>query len=483
MADNEILKKTLRHYIDLEYYANGVVEDLDELLADLYKMCDDAILKTNYLKTKADYNAVHLALEEYLSDFQTSINNRLEKEAEIVKETERTFLSSLYGSALTIGAIATSKILFAPFDGRDTVKTFSERSVKNIKRTYDTVLRSGYLFGQKSSDVKEQAEKNLKQVTQGINSGITTAIPSFAKTTDRIVFLNNNVEVVWVATLDGRTCIKCASLSGLHFKSISVAPSLPQHCLCRCQLLPVNSITEPIPIYQEFIESLDEDEQKSILGANRFEMWKKYGISLEKFINNGTVISVNELKQYIDTLKTEAEILAQNEKTAKLVLKNFPNDTFIKRKITDNSSLYVAKNRIKDGIKDITVYNSDKMMAETLVKETGLDFYMLSERGVGVKNPDGFFIDTTMEMKHVQGSLDKLGKNAIRALRQSENVFLYADRQFSEKDCVDKIRGSLNAKRGTAKRDGVKFIEPNKNALLYIFSDGKLYKLHWEDVL
>lgn len=292
--DNEILKKTLRHYIDLEYYANGVAEDLDELLEALYQNCDNAILANDYLKTKADYNAVHSVMEDYFSDFQTELNDRLEKEAETVKENERDFLSTLYGAALTVGAIAASRILFAPFDGRDTVKTFAERSVKNIRRAYDTAVRSGYMFGQSSAEVKEQAGRNLKQITRWINNGITTAIPSFAKTTDRIVFLNNDVEVVWVATLDGNQCLGCTSLNGTRYKSIADAPMTP-HANCRCQLIRAKDITEPIPTYQEYIESLDDEEQYHILGKNRYELYKTYGIELKQFINNGNVVPLDEL--------------------------------------------------------------------------------------------------------------------------------------------------------------------------------------------
>ena len=319
-TDNEILKKTLRHYIDLEYYANGVTEDLDEILEELYEKCGNAILANEYLKTKADYNAVHSVLEDYLSDFQSGMNDRLEKEAETVKENERDFLSALYGTALTVGAVSLAKILFTPFDGRDTVKTFSERAAKNIRRTYDTALRSGYMFGQKSSDVKEQADKNLRQITRGINNGVITAIPSFAKNTDRMIFMQNSLEVVWVATLDGRTCITCASMSGLHFKSISLAPQIP-HVMCRCILYPVDKITEPIPTYEEFIESLSEEDQLSVLGKNRFEMWKQYDIPLERFVNNGSVVPVNKLKEELSEIMSQTKQLSQNEKTAELVRK------------------------------------------------------------------------------------------------------------------------------------------------------------------
>lgn len=292
---NDKLKKTLKHYIDLELYSNGVADEIEEQLYELYKKLNESVTEYEYLKTKAEYNAICSLMDEYLEEFEDTLTERLEMEADTVKEHERNFLSTLYGAALTVGAVSLSKVLFMPFDGKDTVKDFSERTVKNIRKTYNNALRSGYMFGQKSSDVKEQANRQLKQITRGIRNGINTAIPSFAKTTDRIIFLQNNLEVVWVATLDGHTCINCASMSGARFKSVSLAPSVPVHALCRCILVPVNELSEPVPEFEEFIESLPEEEQEEVLGANRFNLWKEYGIKLDKFLNDGRVIPLKKL--------------------------------------------------------------------------------------------------------------------------------------------------------------------------------------------
>lgn len=291
---NDVLKKTLRHYIDLEYYANGIWADIEEALYELYAKCGDAILENEYLNTKAAYNAVSSVLEDYLSEFSDLLKTTLEKEAEIVIEKERSFLSKLYGAVLTVGAVKLSKVLFIPFDNKDTVKTFAERTVKNIRRNYDSALRSGYTFGQKSSDIKGIAEKNLKNVTNGVHNGVITAIPSFAKQTDRIIFLNNNKEVVHCAVLDGKTCIVCGNLHGKHYPSITVAPPLPVHDLCRCFYILASLITEPMPTYQEYIDGLPDGEQYHILGKNRYELHKK-GLSLERFVNNGKKLRLDQI--------------------------------------------------------------------------------------------------------------------------------------------------------------------------------------------
>ena len=138
-------------------------------------------------------------------------------------------------------------------------------------------------------------KNQIDQISRGMQSGIRTAVPSYAKTTDRIVFLNNNTEVVYCAILDGNTCIVCGMNHGLHFKSITEAPSIPVHANCRCNYIGVIGVEEPMPTYEEFIESLSEEEQIHVLGKNRYEMWKNDGISLNKFINNGRKLRLDEI--------------------------------------------------------------------------------------------------------------------------------------------------------------------------------------------
>ena len=292
---NDRLKKTLKHYVELEYYANEVDDEIVELYDDLGDFCDEVLDAHKAVATKDIYNLIYKLLKDGIESFGNSLEEKLNTEAENVKNKEIDFLSKLYSPALVIGAIATSKILFAPIDNKDTVKQFVDRTKKNISRTYDNALRSGYLFGQSTQDIKNTIANNIKQVERGMESGIITAVPSFAKTTDRIVFLQNHKEVVYCATLDGSTCIVCGSMHGLRYKSITEAPSLPCHEKCRCILLPSDDITEPLPTYEEYLNSLTEKEQYDILGKNRYEMWKNDGIKLERFVNNGRKLKLDEI--------------------------------------------------------------------------------------------------------------------------------------------------------------------------------------------
>lgn len=292
---SDILKKTLSHIIELEYYANGVNDDILILWEELGDECKWLISAQNGISTKDAYALVYRMIKEKVESFGTELEERLKEEASEVSSKETEFLSGLYGAALSVGTVNLSKILFTPIDGRDTLQSFVERSKKNILRSYDTALRSGYMFGQSSDSINEQVARNLKQHINGMSSGIKTAIPSFAKQTDRIVFLQNSLEVTWVSTLDGRQCLLCTSLNGTTYKNPSLVPTYPAHNNCRCVIIPSKEVGEKIPTYEEYIESLSDEEQYHVLGKNRYELYKNNQLTLRQFINNGKVLRLDEL--------------------------------------------------------------------------------------------------------------------------------------------------------------------------------------------
>ena len=291
---NERLRMVLRHYIDLEYYANGVSDDIMVLFEELGRESAGIIGSRGHYGTKDAYSAAYRLLREKCDSFGTSFYERLESEAEAVRDTEIEFLTDAYGFAAI--SVPLSRILFAPVDGRDTARSLADRTKRNILRSYDNALRAGYMFGLPTGEIIEQAERAMRQVSSGMRSGIRTAIPSFAKTTDRVSFRERHVPVMWVATLDGNQCLGCTSLSGTVYESVSKVVQYPLHNLCRCVLVPVSEVPDPIPTYEEYIRGLSDSEQYHVLGKNRYGLYKYYGIPLERFVNNGEVVRLDELR-------------------------------------------------------------------------------------------------------------------------------------------------------------------------------------------
>ncbi len=172
----------------------------------------------------------------------------------------------------------------------------------------------------------------------------------------------------------------------------------------------------------------------------------------------------------------------QTDKSKEVAEKSFPSEKWSAISASSSTSVFIAATRQKDGKKDPAVYESDKMMALTLAEKSGMNVFMPPERRAG-KNPDCLFDGKPLEMKHVRGDINKLGKNAIKALEQADNVFLFTDNAFSKEMCLTKIKGSIKAKRGTARQKGIIFQEPPKESILYIFTNNQLFKCTWGDVL
>lgn len=470
----------LKRYIDIEAYADGEAEKALELLEECEGDLDDIILSVPDYHTKAAVSEAESEIKKRTSALSTALSALAIGAAVGVAAKQAKWLSKLYGFDKAPEDF-NSFVKFTPYNGKDTIQSAADRLARSVRTAYSSAVRSAWAFGGSSEGAVETAGRQKKSFENSVMSDFETSIPSFAKFADRRTYEMNSERIRGYrccATLDGRTCVVCGEYHSMFFTDRSKAPDYPLHNRCRCVLI-AELEGEPdteLPTYQEFIDGLSDEEQREVLGKTRYELYKNGEVKLDQFVKSGRKLRLDELDVDVDAFK-------ENQKTAELVKAKYPNEEFVKRKVSDTSNLYVTKNRIKDGMKDPLVYNSDKMMAVTLAKETGKDVYLLSERGVGVKNPDGFFDIATIEMKHVTGDLDKLGKNAIRALKQSENIFLYADKNFTKENCIRKIRGSLLAKQGELRQKGEKFIPPDANGLVYIYTNKELLKLTWREIL
>ncbi len=189
---------------------------------------------------------------------------------------------------------------------------------------------------------------------------------------------------------------------------------------------------------------------------------------------NGTVIS--------DFWKDGKMIPLNEVRSKQLIGKQFPDEKWNEVPAGKSSSVFISSTRQKDGEKDPDVFASDKMMSLVLAEKTKKSVFMIPERGPN-KKPDCVYDGDTIELKHVRGGQRKVGKNALLALPQSENVFLYVDKPFSIEGCLSSVKGCYDNNKKLAEKEGKKFIEPNKSARLYIFTQGQLYKYKWGDLI
>lgn len=116
---------------------------------------------------------------------------------------------------------------------------------------------------------------------------------------------------MFVATLDGRTTLTCASLSGKIFP-IGEGPQPPRHWGCRSTSIPMLKGQDKLfgqraskdgPVdanlsFSDWLRGQPEGVQDDILGATRAEMFRAKKLQVDRFTDSrGNVLTLDELKR------------------------------------------------------------------------------------------------------------------------------------------------------------------------------------------
>lgn len=211
-------------------------------------------------------------------------------------------------------------------------------SIDQIANNIAGTAKNGYKDGVFNT-TRREAVNMARTVCNGVANSAKLA---FYQANDDVI---TGVEIL--STLDGRTCPVCASLDRKRYKMDETPPSLPLHHKCRCVLLPVTPASDfadeqrPManadfmaeakrnysakypdknfddlatstkkkyyyqamheyeartgkPAYTQsdgavsfreyFTEHMTEQQRKDWLGPERYKLWKKGGLKLDKFI-------------------------------------------------------------------------------------------------------------------------------------------------------------------------------------------------------
>ena len=261
-----------------------------------------------------------------------------------LKEPSETLLSRVVENSLSSGRTLQQWFLKISFDDAARVETVVQQGFSS-GLSIDEIVRQ--IIGTKANDYRDgifnTTRNEANNIARTICNGIAnSAKMAFYQANDDVI---TGVEIL--STLDGRTCPVCASLDRKRYKMDETPPSLPLHHQCRCVLLPVTPASDfadeqrPManadfmaeakrnysakypdknfddlatstkkkyyyqamreyeartgePAYQQsdgavsfrdyFNEHMTEQQRKDWLGPERYKLWEKGNIPLDKFI-------------------------------------------------------------------------------------------------------------------------------------------------------------------------------------------------------
>lgn len=261
-----------------------------------------------------------------------------------LNEPSETSLSRVVENSLSSGRTLQQWFLKIAADDAARIETVIRQGISSgwtidhIANNIAGTAENGYKDGVFNT-TRREAVNMARTVCNGVANSAKLA---FYQANDDVII---GVEIL--ATLDGRTCPVCASLDRKRYKMDETPPSLPLHHQCRCVLLPVTPASDyadeqrPManadfmaeaerkynakypdknfddlatstkkkyyyqamheyeartgkPAYTQsdgavsfrdyFNEHMTEQQRKDWLGPERYKLWKKGGLKLDKFI-------------------------------------------------------------------------------------------------------------------------------------------------------------------------------------------------------
>jgi SPP1 gp7 family putative phage head morphogenesis protein len=235
-------------------------------------------------------------------------------EAEIAFNAKLVHLGDPAITETFTGAPALTQVVAAvkarPFQGRVLKGWLADTEASTAARVRD-VIRQGFVEGQTTQQIVRtlrgtaaaQFKDGVLQVSRrGVEAVVRTALTHTANVAAQETYKALGVaQWRFVATLDARTTLLCASLHGKVF-DVGTGPQPPRHFNCRSTSI---AVTEPIPgvapmpfpSYEEWLRRQPASVQDDILGPGRAALFRQGGLKIDSFVDSaGKTLTLEQLK-------------------------------------------------------------------------------------------------------------------------------------------------------------------------------------------
>ena len=200
-------------------------------------------------------------------------------------------------------------VLGTPF--ADIIQNGRDNSLRRVEQA----IRIGLISSETTPQIVARVRNVQRNANRrGVESMVRTVITHVSAQAREQTFVENDdiVEgVMWVATLDTRTCPTCADLDGRRFP-VGEGPRPAIHLNCRCATVPLLDINEeifgerasqfgPVPAsdrYATWLRRQPASIQDEALGRTRGKLFRKGGLELGDFVDRtGRTFNLDELAE------------------------------------------------------------------------------------------------------------------------------------------------------------------------------------------
>ena len=350
VVDSQLLSLGVRHQIDLDRYAAGVVQEITKLLdaaesdlmeqlrtklsaSPLTKRRTQTILnelrKINRDAHKAAADKLRPEMTEFALHEAEHVANMLATALPPTEMLATVGLSLAQPTAAQLAAIVDNTPITAG-SGKLLLEEIFEGLAAGKEQHIRQAVRLGLSEGEGSDEIVRRligtrsakyTDGTLAADRRGVTAMVRTIVNHTSNRAAQLTYAENSDVVdswVFVATLDGRTTKICAGLSGRVFP-IGTGPYPPRHVNCRSFSIPkVKTWRElgidideaptstraswrgPVPAdisFSDWLKTEPLSTAQSILGKTGADLFFKGGLSLDRFTDSsGVILTLSQLK-------------------------------------------------------------------------------------------------------------------------------------------------------------------------------------------
>lgn len=337
---NKFVSEQIKHQIYLEQYKSGQANKIIALIDQSDRRIAELLRKTKGIYTKNRYKEIAKSIKQISKSLRDAVESGTDIDGIIGYELkkQKKFLSAIKNDVIrfnggkaefvfpSLEQIKTSA-MFAPVTNGMTYQNYLDAIEYGLFNAWDSAVRTGYLMGQRTSDIvrgvigsvsgneKLVASGSISSFRNSVYRSTRTVLQSFANETRNSIFEaneeyfgNGDNKYEYLATLDTRTCTVCGAFDGKLFKSLKEAPKIPQHFCCRCLVIPyfgdidgetrssMDGYVSAKTSYSDWLKKQNGTVQREILGKARFELYMK-GEPITSFVENGRILTIKELNE------------------------------------------------------------------------------------------------------------------------------------------------------------------------------------------
>jgi len=299
-----VYNELIAHQMYLQRYARGVVLDINPLIYKMVKEIKQKAKSENLEDVISQYRFIIDVLSisnEYKEIIKDKLANELLDLFEIESKYSNTLLKregiddDVIVAWLALDLLS-HRVMFG--NNSKTIGEMIDDLFASITITASTAIQTGLVMevDDLNNFVADSSERS-NSFMEALVITLVNSVGSVARSKTWQSAKGFVLEEEYVAVLDSRTTILCASLDGKIFK-VGEGQQTPAHYRCRSIRVPRFKGTTPNrDNYEEFLNKQSDDFVDDFLGKERATLWRDGKLNLEQFVDySGKTITLKELK-------------------------------------------------------------------------------------------------------------------------------------------------------------------------------------------